>query len=185
MKGMPSSRRIKELAVLALLVAVTLPAAGQINSEKYAGLLLVGQFGEICTMCEAVVLCEASPTPPAHGQVPAAGSFTLYRLHTRSFLSQVSTIWEWFVANFSTAGLVAGHTRPVTIHVVEQGTWQPPVEAEMRVSLEPPRLAAGDDSEIDRRDRSWRRSSTGASIGYCERLPLWPALEAIAAHPAR
>lgn len=162
-----------------LLIALALPAASQVNQKQYEGYLLVGQFGEICTMCEAMVLCQATSAPIAPKAVPDAGSFTLYHLHTRTFWSQVSTIWEWFVANFSSASLAAGHERPVTVYRVEDGAWSPPLAAQVRVALEPALLTMTDGHAIERRDRRWQRSEDALDIGYCERLPLWDALTEI------
>jgi hypothetical protein len=156
-----------------------LPAAAQLNDEKYAGYFLVGRFGEVCTMCEVMVLCEAGAAPAVHGAVPAAGSFTLYHIQTRTFWSQVATIWEWFVSNFSPRPLVGGHSRPVIVHQVEDGAWAPPVAGDMHISLEPPLMSMPDGREIDRVGRRWRVASPPADIGYCERLPLWDALAVI------
>lgn len=164
------------LACTLLLATLVLPATAQVNQKKYEGYFLVGQFGEICTMCEAVVLCEAAAAPIEPAGVPATGSFTLYHIHTRTFWSQVSTIWEWFVANFSTASLAGGHERPVTVHGVEDGLWSAPREERMRVSLEPALLRISDGLEIERRERRWRRSEDQFEIGYCARLPLWDAI---------
>jgi hypothetical protein len=175
--------RLRTLAWVAafaatLLAMLAVPAAGQVNEKAYEGYLLVGQFGEICTMCEAIVLCEAAAAPPAHAEIPLRQSFTLYHLHTRTFLSQIATIWEWFIANFD-SGLVQGHMRPVTVYAVDNGSWAAPVESEIHVALEPPVLAVSDDHEIVRTDRRWRRSSTGETLGYCQRLPLWDSLATI------
>jgi hypothetical protein len=165
-----------------LLAALAIPAAGQINQKKYAGYFLVGQFGEICTMCEAVVLCEAAQAPITATTVPADGSFTLYHLHTRTFWSQVSTIWEWFIANFNSELLAAGHERPVTLYTVENGAWTQPLAVQMRVALEPALLTISDGREIDRKTRRWRQTSGATDLGYCERLPLWEALAVIGTH---
>jgi hypothetical protein len=34
-------------------------AHAQVNSDAYRDYFLIGQFGEVCTLWEAVVLCEA------------------------------------------------------------------------------------------------------------------------------
>ena len=57
-----------------LLLALALPAAGQVNNPAYANYFLVGQFGEICTMCEVVVLCDASAEPPDASRIGLACS---------------------------------------------------------------------------------------------------------------
>ena len=176
------SRVIALACSAAFAAAWSLPAAGQVNLKKYEGYFLVGQFGEICTMCEAVVLCEAADAPIAPTSVPDGGSFTLYYLHTRTFWSQVSTIWEWFISNFNSELLASGHERPVTVHTVENGAWAPPVAATMRVALEPALLTVSDGHEIDRTNRRWRQSARRTDLGYCERLPLWDSIAVIEAH---
>jgi hypothetical protein len=34
-------------------------AEAQVKIDRYRDYFLVGQFGEVCTMCEVIVLCEA------------------------------------------------------------------------------------------------------------------------------
>ncbi|MCB1597956.1 MAG: hypothetical protein KDI87_09610, partial [Gammaproteobacteria bacterium] len=77
-----------------LLTVPLLPAHGQINNKAYTDYFLVGRFGEVCTMCDVMVLCEAGTLPPAHQSVPTDGSFTLYHIQPRTFWSQVATIRE-------------------------------------------------------------------------------------------
>lgn len=132
-------------------------------------------------MCEVAVVCQGGSAPPSAERVPADGDFTLYLLRTRTFWSQVSTIWEWFISNFSSAPLVSGHSRPVTVYTVTAGSWSAPAERELHISLEPALLAIDDGHEIDRIDRRWQRAGTGEPLGYCARLPLWDTLEVIAA----
>ena len=166
---------------LASLIAVLLalafvPASAQVNNKAYADYFLVGQFGEVCTMCDVMVLCEAGTTPPAHRSVPADGSFTLYHIKPRTFWSQVTTIWEWFIANFSSRQLEGGHRRPVTIYTVDGGVWAAPIAGELHIALDPPLLAMSDGREIERVHRTWRQAAPPAALGYCQRLPLWDAL---------
>ena len=101
---------------LALPIALSLwagTAFAQVNIDAYRDYFLVGQFGEVCTMCEVTVLCETGTELPPEDKVPDTGSFTLYHLQTRTFWSQVSTIWDWFISNFQQEGLAArGHTPP-------------------------------------------------------------------------
>jgi hypothetical protein len=176
--------RRQSLAWLAagLLVALMSPSHGQVNNKAYADYFLVGQFGEVCTMCDVMVLCEAGTSPPAHQSVPADGSFTLYHIQPRTFWSQVGTIWEWFIANFSSKQLESGHRRPVTIHTVVDGIWAPAVAGELHIALDPPLLATSDGREIERIGRRWRQSAPPAELGYCQRLPLWEALKVIDGH---
>jgi hypothetical protein len=153
------------------------PLAAQVNDPAYRNYFLVGEFGEICTMCEVAVLCEAGDSVPEHQNVPESGDFTLYHIQTRTFWSQVSTIWEWFLSNFS-PGSVDGHTRPVHVHRVEAGRFAPMTVVEARVTLEEPYIDMGE-RRIERIERQWQ-SAQGERIGYCQQLPLWETLEVIA-----
>lgn len=152
-------------------------ASAQINVDAYRDYLLVGQFGELCTMCEAVVLCREQE--PQGESVPDSGDFALYHLQTRTFWSQMSTIWEWFITNFTQEGLAArGHTRPAHVYRVANGEWSPREVIEARLVLSPGVLRIGEHS-IDRVSRAWSNAETGAELGHCARLPLWDALESI------
>ena len=79
------------LLVFAALGIFSGPALSQINNPAYADYFLVGRFGEICTMCEAIVLCEAGDSDTQYEGIPEDRSFTLYHLQTRTFWSQVAT----------------------------------------------------------------------------------------------
>lgn len=168
-------------ALLILLVCTPLTALSQVNSAKYRDLFLVGEFGEVCTMCEVTVLCETDSVIPTHAKMPATGTFTLYHLRTRSFWSQISTIWEWFVANFNSESLAQGHSRPVDIYRIENGDWSRPVTTAAQISLEPPLLIFGEHS-INRANQVWTSAMPQENIGFCQRMPLWDTLEAITAN---
>ena len=173
-------RRCVELIVAAFLIA-PVPGIGQVNNPAYADYLLVGQFGEICTMCEAIVLCENANAETRRENIPADGSFTLYHLQTRTFWSQIATIWEWFITNFDPDSLaVAGHRRPVMVYTVTDGSWSKPQTLEAHVSLDPATIVIGDDA-IDRIESRWLRGAAMRPAGFCQRLPLWDSLETIAA----
>ena len=167
-----------------LLAVLLLPANAQVNNKAYADYFLVGQFGEVCTMCDVMVLCQAGTTPPTYPSIPADGSFTLYHVQPRTFWSQVGTIREWFIANFSSKQLESGHRRPVTMYTVDDGVWAPPVVGELHIALDPPLLAMPDGREIERIHRRWQQSAPPAELGYCQRLPLWDALAVIDMHSA-
>lgn len=162
----------------ALLMLLSQAAPAQVNDPAYRDYFLVGEFGEICTMCEVMVLCEAGESSPRHDAVPGSGDFTLYHIQTRTFWSQISTIWEWFVSNFSPRA-VDGHTRPVHVHRVEDGRFAPMQVVEARVTLAEPYIDMGE-RRIERVERQWQTDS-GLRLGYCQQLPLWEALEEIAA----
>ena len=158
--------------------ALSLTANAQINDPAYADYLLVGRFGELCTMCEATVLCEAGE-PVERESVPMASTFTLYHFETRTFWSQMSTIWEWFIKNVKPDALVArGHSRPVNVYTVDQGRWSGPAVREARLILDPAEIVIGDKA-ILRDDRRWIGLPGERDAGYCQRLPLWETLEAV------
>jgi len=163
-------------------ILLCVPASAQINIDAYRDYFLVGRFGEVCTMCEITVLCESALVRPEYAQIPAKGSFTVYHLQTRTFWSQMSTIWEWFIANFSSEPLAErGHARPVHIYAVADGEWQAREVVEARLVLEPAVLEFGSAS-IDRKTREWVNADSQQSMGFCQRLPLWDALEYIELH---
>jgi len=164
-----------------LLAVFTLPATAQVNNEKYHGFLLVGEFGELCTMCEAVILCEASNQARSLKKIPTEGSFTLYHIQTRTFWSQIATIWEWFIANFDSESLAQGHGRPVHIYQINEYSWNGPIKNETHLALEPP-LISFSNLSIDRHDGRWIRDVDGETAGYCQRMPLWASLDTITAN---
>ena len=139
---------------------------------------MVGEFGELCTMCEAIILCEQSAETPMHESIPKQGEFTLFYIQTRTFWSQMGTIWEWFIANFDTETLAQGHSRPVWVYTVTQGSWQGPELKEAHMALEPPYITIGDEL-IMRSNRRLMHKDQVETVGYCQRLPLWNSIEAI------
>ena len=133
-------------------------------------------------MCEVTVVCKTGGDLPSVSQLTAEKNFTLYYLQTRTFWSQVSTIWEWFIANFGQEQLAArGHTRPAHVYEVKDGEWRARNIIEARLILEPGVIELGDVS-IDRRSRAWQRTDTQETIGACARLALWDTLEILEKH---
>ncbi len=171
---------MNHLAISAVLIALSFPALGQVNNPAYADYFLVGRFGEICTMCEAIVLCEAEDHETPYKHLPEKGSYTLYHLQTRTFWSQMSTIWEWFIANFDSETLAStGHTRPVKIYTVTAGNWSKAKIEQAHISLDPARISL-DDHVINRVTRHWLQGSDSSQpIGFCQRMPLWESLDII------
>jgi len=170
------TRTLRSLLTL-LALSVAWPVTAQMNDPKYADYFLFGRFGEICTMCEVVVLCETSDVDAQRENIPESGSFTVYHIQTRTFWSQIATIWEWFIRNFDDTA-ADGHERPVRVYDVTDGKWPLPRKVQARVSLEPPVIAL-DDYEIDRTNRRWRRGPELKPAGYCQRLPLWESIAII------
>ncbi|MDG1463307.1 MAG: hypothetical protein P8R04_07000, partial [Gammaproteobacteria bacterium] len=140
----------------------------QVNNEAFRDYFLVGQFGEVCTMCEVVVLCEASTTPLSYESIPEQGTFRLYYIQTRTFWSQVSTIWEWFITNFRSNELASrGHVRPVWVYQVIGSQWAGPEVIEGRLVLDPGVIQLADYS-IERVAAVWQQKDK--AIGYCQRM---------------
>ena len=180
-------RWLASLAAAPLLIALLgpTPASAQVNNPAYADYLLVGRFGEICTMCEAIVLCETDEHRTNTDEIPASGSFSVYHLQTRTFWSQIATIWEWFVVTFDSEALATGgHDRPVYSYDVTDGRWSERKEITARLTLEPALIDLGDRS-IERVEGLWLQGRERRPVGSCRRLPLWESLDVIAAKAPR
>ena len=172
------------MLLLCALLGLT-PASAQVNNPAYADYLLVGRFGEICTMCEAIVLCETDEQRTNADEIPGSGSFSVYHLQTRTFWSQIATIWEWFVVTFDSEALATGgHTRPVHSYDVTDGRWSARKVIAARLTLEPALIDLGDQS-IDRVEGRWLQGPDHRPAGFCRRLPLWESLDIIAAKAPR
>jgi hypothetical protein len=162
-----------------LLLVLSGAASAQVNNPAYANYFLVGQFGEVCTMCEVVVYCSDDIYDTPRATLPEDGSYTVYHLQTRTFWSQVSTIWEWFITNFEQDSLArSGHTRPVKIYTVVAGEWSGPEVIEAHLALEPALITLGD-RRIDRVERRWLSGEDNQLEGFCQRMPLWESIELI------
>ena len=138
-------------------------------------LLLYSQFGEYCTMCEAVLLCDKGEIKN-HTSIPDEGEFTLYHLKTRTFLSQITTIWEFFIKNFE-GYEVKGHQRPVIIISAKDRDWSAPALGKARISVEPD-LIFLNHRKINRLNNQWM-DNDNKILGICHRLPLWDSIETI------
>lgn len=172
-----SWRRTLFIALALAMSGLIAPALGQMSDPGKAHYFLMGRFGEICTMCEVVVLCEAGDDDVTAEEIPATGSFTLYYIQTRTFWSQISTIWEWFISNFDGMA-IDGHERPVWVYEVTNENWSGPELVNARVTLEPGLIRLGSHS-IERVERRWQEEPGAQPIGYCQRLPLWTSIETI------
>lgn len=183
--GVPAAlRRFRKALGIAAAVLLLVPvtAWSQVNNPAYADYLLVGQFGEICTMCEAIVLCEITDSETPRSEIPSDGNFTLYHMQIRTFWSQIATIWEWFITNFDSESLAeSGHRRPVRVYAVTEGHWSEASTVEAHLSLEPATIDIGDDT-IDRIESRWLKGVKREPVGFCQRLPLWDSLEIIESH---
>ncbi len=172
-------RIFSKITLVYFYISVALFA--QASAQEYntsSNLLLVGQFGELCTMCEAIVLCDDREIKQEYTQIPDDGSFTVYHFHTRTFWSQVFTIWDVFISNFNTSSVEKrGHTRPIDRYDIQNGEWKIPQRIDARLTLDPGVIDLAQ-TKIDRITREWLDKNNQA-IGTCQRLPLWMSLETI------
>ena len=160
--------------IFTILILLSLEVSSQ-NSVIQEELLLYSQFGEFCTMCEAVLLCEESEEK-SYNFIPNTGNFTLYHLRTRTFLSQISTIWEFFIKNFD-GYEIKGHKRPVNIITIDSNQWSKSMTSDAEISIDPG-LIYIEDRMINRVNNEWMNNAN-ESIGFCYRLPLWASIEKI------
>jgi hypothetical protein len=147
--------------VMAALLTAALPAGPSSAQDKheFVGQLLTNQQGELCTMCEADLRCEATPPAPvpsdpqALGQSasgPVAGiSLPTVDVHffKRDFWGQMSTVLDYFPFTRQ-YGLY--HSREVEIKQAHQ----PPLRAKAKLDLAAKRIdvwdAAGQTLVVDR-----------------------------------
>ena len=160
--------------IFTILILLSLEVRSQ-NSVIQEELLLYSQFGEFCTMCEAVLLCEEGEEK-SYNFIPNTGNFTLYHLRTRTFLSQISTIWEFFIKNFD-GYEIKGHKRPVNIITIDSNQWSKSMTSDAEISIDPG-LIYIEDRMINRVNNEWMNNAN-ESIGFCYRLPLWASIEKI------
>ena len=160
--------------IYTILILLSLEVSAQ-NSVIKEELLLYSQFGEFCTMCEAILLCEEGEER-SYNFIPNTGNFTLYHLRTRTFLSQISTIWEFFIKNFD-GYKIKGHKRPVNIITIASDQWSKPMISNAKISIDPD-LIYIEDRMINRVNSEWM-NNTNESIGFCYRLTLWASMEEI------
>jgi len=163
-------------------------AAGMAGTSVHAAeedyLLLMNRFGELCTMCEAVVLCAdgdvSAVTVPDLG-APATGPFTIYHFQTKTFWGQVATIWTYLKRWVEP---IVREERPVRIYTVGTGGVAAPgrsLEERMAsLSIEPPLLDVGA-RRINRETSAWE-DAQGQPVGTCARLPIKEGLGFVKAH---
>jgi hypothetical protein len=91
-------------------------------------------------------------------------------------LSQISTIWEFFIKNFD-GYKIKGHKRPVNIITIASDQWSKPMLSDAKISIDPD-LIYIEDRMINRVNGKWM-NNINESIGFCYRLPLWASIEKI------
>lgn len=156
-------------SALAACLATSLALAQPAQDPQYP--LLVNRFGELCTMCEAMVACRAGAEAPADVAALQAGPYTLYHFQTRTFWGQVSTIFT-YLQRWITP--VVYQERPVVIYTVDAtgpaGATRRRAEGSAGLGLDPARVILGD-RQIDRGTSAWQ-DRDGQPLGRCARLPL-------------
>jgi len=91
-------------------------------------------------------------------------------------LSQITTIWEFFIKNFE-GYEVKGHQRPVIIISAKDRDWSAPALGKARISVEPD-LIFLNHRKINRLNNQWM-DNDNKILGICHRLPLWDSIETI------
>ncbi len=125
--------------------------------------LLMSQFGELCTMCEAYVQCTVGQSTASNSE-----NFTLYYFETKTFWGQIATIWDYFAMWFDP---VTSEKRPATVFKFtagEKSNVTLPVTTYL--SVEDATIDI-DGMRIDRNTLAWF-ADNGDSIGTCRRLGI-------------
>jgi len=164
----------KKYFVLIFFIVVLGTQAQEMKSKNNE-LLLYSQFGEFCTMCEATLVCTEGENNIDNTFLDRE-SYLLIHLQTRTFWSQISTIWEFFIRNFD-GYQIKGHSRPVKIYSSDKGEWLGIDITTAQISVDP-NLIQIKQFLIDRETQDWINYKEEI-IGSCERLPLWETLSYI------
>lgn len=122
--------------------------------------MLMSQFGELCTMCEAYVKCTPDTARGAEQQ-----GFNLYYFQVKSFWGQIATIWIYFAVWFDP---ITSEERPAAIYRFDGSRAVIPTTAYLS---EEDALIEIDDTQIDRDSADWHNSD-GVRIGTCTRLGI-------------
>ncbi|MDG2244020.1 MAG: hypothetical protein P8L66_11060 [Rhodospirillaceae bacterium] len=135
--------------------------------------LLMSQFGELCTMCEAYVRCSAEQ--PAASNPPR---FTLFYFETKTFWGQIATIWDYFAKWFDP---VTSEKRPATVFKFIT-TGPPNITAPVTAYLSVADATIDiDGTRIDRNTLAWMADG-GDTIGSCRRLGIPESMAMIEAN---
>jgi hypothetical protein len=183
-----SLRRLAGATGLTMLLAAS-PLAADDGPEP-VDMLLHSKFGELCTMCEATVVCASRDVSAVSVDdliQPTAGPYTLYHFHTKTFLGQIATIYDFLIRWIEP---VITEKRPLTIYEIpaagEEAAGRGRIETSVELSRNPPMITVGQ-RQIERHTREWR-SLDGEVLGACRRLPLretWDYLQTNGPWPER
>ena len=163
----------KKLIIL-IFIVLGLNANSQAEDDKKS-LMLYSQFGEFCTMCEATIICSLEEDKMNSSNLDK-GTYMLFHFKTRSFWSQISTIWEFFIRNFD-GQEITGHSRPVQSYLSKDGIWSKMDIENAEISINPDIIKLGS-IIINRKTKNWTHHNQ-LGMSYCERLPLWETLSYI------
>lgn len=153
------------------MLAMLQPSPAKADEEF---MLLTNRFGELCTMCEAIVLCEPGKQElDFDGALPQdmPPRFTLYHFQTKDFWGQIATIWDYFARWVNP---VVAETRPVIVYEVAAGVRETQGTEIAGLSVKQAQITVGS-RIIDRNKRHWL-GADGEMLGACARLPLRDAL---------
>lgn len=150
--------RVTLIGIVIGLLAM-LPAQASDNAPRP---LLAAVYGELCTTCDAYLLCESTTSLHAHAR--------LLHVHKHSFWGQIGTIWTWLRHLFQP---VRPDSRHLTVYQpTADGRWA--VESEARVTLDLRSLRIEFPTGwIDRNDGGWH-DHADQRIGVCR--PVGPAV---------
>lgn len=133
--------------------------------------LLMSQFGELCTMCEAYLKCIPNPTAADAGR-----NETLYFFQTKTFWGQIATIWDYFAMWFDP---VTSEKRPATIYrIATPDSENAVVPTEAYLSVIEDKIEI-DGTWINRESGAWF-AADGSTIGKCSRKGIGESMAAIA-----
>ncbi len=163
---------IQYYALFALfMLAIMHPSSSRAEDEF---MLLANRFGELCTMCEAIVLCESDKEIlDFNGALPEemSSSFTLYHFQTKKFWGQIATIWNYFARWIDP---VVSETRPVIVYEKTTSVNGRVLKAKTietaKLDLDEAKIVVADRT-IDRMTHRWALSEKEAT-GACVRVPL-------------
>ncbi|MEQ8510247.1 MAG: hypothetical protein RIF37_09435 [Rhodospirillaceae bacterium] len=129
--------------------------------------LLMSQFGELCTMCEAYVRC----TPNADQEI----SSKLYYFKNKTFWGQIATIWFYFAKWFAP---ITNEGRPAAIYTFSpDGSAESMMPAEAYLDVAESKIEIGG-TWIDRDTNTWF-ALDNTTLGQCVRLGIPESMKAI------